>query len=271
MAIRVGNESLPALWACALRLGFASILFAVILLVAKQPLPKGEALKAALWYGMLEFGISLPLLYWGEKAVSSGLAAVLYAICPVATMIGARLMGFEKLDPRRLGAAVFAFLGVAVIFWRQVLAGGSAVGLLCVFLAALCGSAAALMYQRGPKQSALAANAVGTFVGFVPALLVSFLAGEPHPLPTTFGSLFPIAYLAVASSIVAFGLFAWLIGHWNASTVSFLGVIVPVIAVFVGYLALHEALAPGSIVGAGVVLASVSVALLSDKQPRTTN
>src|SRR5207244_4202673 len=78
LAIRVGNETFPALWACALRLALATVVLGVILLVSRQPLPKGAALKSAFWYGFWEFGVSLPLLYWGEEFVPSGLAAVLY-------------------------------------------------------------------------------------------------------------------------------------------------------------------------------------------------
>ena len=79
LAIRSGNDTMPAVWSCGLRLLVASVILNLILLATGQTWPKGPALTAAVWFGVLEFGISLPLLYWGEKVVSSGLAAVIFA------------------------------------------------------------------------------------------------------------------------------------------------------------------------------------------------
>ena len=59
-------------------------------------------------------------------------------------------------------------------------------------------------------------------------------------------------------------LFAWLINHWRATTIAFLGVIVPVIAVILGALVRQEAVAPGSLAGAAIVIFGVTVALRSE-------
>lgn len=264
LAIRVGNDSLPALWACTLRFALAALILNAIVLVTRQGWPKGDALKACLWYGLLEFGVSMPLLYWGEKVVPSGLAAVLYAICPVSAMFTARLLGMEKLNPRRLGAAILAFGGVAVIFWRELVFGGSLAGLAAVFLAAIAAPLAGLLLQRGPKQNAIGVNAVGTLVGIPFALVASLALGERPILPTTTAQWFPVVYLSVMGSVGAFVLFAWLVNHWRATTIAFLGVIVPVIAVVLGAVARGETLAPGSLVGAVVVIVGVVVALRSE-------
>ncbi len=264
LAIRVGNDSLPALWACTLRFVLAAIILNTWMVVIRQKWPKGEALKAALWYGLLEFGISMPLLYWGEKVVPSGLAAVLFAICPVAAMFTARLLGMEKLNPKRLGAAILAFSGVAVIFWRELLEGGSPMPLLAIFLAACAAPLAGLMLQRGPKQNAIATNAVGTLVGIPFAFAGSLLLGEKLVLLSTMPEIFPVVYLAVAGSVGAFVIFAWLVNHWRATTIAFLGVIVPVIAVIVGAMARQEKLAAGSLVGAVIVIIGVIFALRAE-------
>jgi len=267
LAIRVGNDSLPALWACTLRFVLAALILNGIVLVTGRGWPRGEALKPAVLYGFLEFGVSMPLLYWGEKVVPSGLAAVLYAICPVSAMLTARMLGMERLNPRRLGAAVLAFGGVAVIFWRELAEGGSPLGLIAIFFAAVAAPLAGLMLQRGPKQSPIGVNAVGTLIGIPFAFACSLALGEHRVFPTTSAQVLPIVYLAVVGSVGAFVIFAWLINHWRATTVSFLGVIVPVIAVVVGAVARHEALAPGSLAGAAIVLVGVVAALRSESEP----
>lgn len=264
LAIRVGNESTPALWACSIRLVLAASVLGLILTATGQRWPRGEALVAACWYGFFEFGVGLPLLYWGERVVPSGLAAVLYAVCPITAMIFAKLLGMESFNKRKIWAALFAFAGVVLIFWREAEAGASTAGIASVLIAACAAPMAGLMLQRGPRQSAIGSNAVGALAGLPTCLLASFALGESHPLPTKSGQLFPILYLAVMSSVFAFGLFAWLVNHWKATTISFLGVIVPVIAVIAGAVFKGEAFAPGAPVGALIVIAGVVAALRSD-------
>lgn len=267
LAIRVGNDTLPPLWACSLRFVVAAFILNAILFATRQRWPKGEALKAAVWYGFFEFGVSMPLLYWGETEVPSGLAAVVYAICPVVAMFAARLLKMEQLSPKRLGAAVLAFGGVAVIFWREFFQGAPVQGLIAVFLAACAAPVAGLMLQRGPKQNAVGVNAVGVIVGFVFSIMASFALRESHPVPGRLQQIFPVVYLAVAGSVGAFVIFAWLINHWRTTTIAFLGVIIPVIAVILGALVRQEALAPGSFAGAAIVIVGVTIALRSEVKP----
>lgn len=266
LAIRFANDTLPPLWACSLRFLVAAVILNSILFATGQSWPRAEALKAAALYGLFEFGISMPLLYWGELVVPSGLAAVVYAICPVVAMFAARLLKMEQLSPKRLGAAVLAFVGVAVIFWREFLQGAPFSGLIAVFLAASAAPLAGLMLQRGPRQNAVGVNAVGVLVGLAFSIMASFALGEQHPLPTTMQEVFPVVYLAVMGSVVAFGLFAWLVNHWRTTTIAFLGVIVPVIAVILGALVRQETLAPGNLVGAAVVIVGVTIALRSERE-----
>jgi drug/metabolite transporter (DMT)-like permease len=153
LAIRMGNDSLPALWGLALRMLVACIILNLILFLTGQKWPKGAALKAAALFGFWEFGVSMALLYWGEKAIASGLAAVLYAICPVAAMFTGKLLGMEQLNLRKLAGAVLAFVGVAVIFWREILHGGSPIGMGCTFIAAWSAPFAALCFKGDPNRA----------------------------------------------------------------------------------------------------------------------
>lgn len=271
LVIRVGNDSLPAVWACALRLILACVVLHSILLLTRTPWPKGAALKAAAHFGLWEFGISLPLLYWGERVVTSGLAAVIYALCPVAAMFAGAALGLDRITFRRLGAALLALAGVAVIFWRELTQGGSTLGLASVLVAAIAAPMAGLMLQRAPAQNPFAANAVGSLVGIPFCLAASFVLRERQVWPTTGREAFPVIYLALAGSVVAFVIFAWLLTRWKTSTVAFLGVIVPVIAVILGTLDRHEAFSTGNLAGAVIVVVGVTIALSSEGEAKLEN
>jgi len=268
LAIRVGNDALPPLWACTLRLALAALLLGLYMLATRQTWPKGPALTAAVVYGVFEFGIALPLLYWGETSVTSGLAAVVYAVSPVASMIGERASGLATWNSKRMWAALFGLGGVTVVFWRQLAAGGSAAGMASVMAAAVLSSIGPLALQLGPKQSAVGANTVGTLVAIPFALLASLALRESQPVPSTPSQYGAILYLAIASSVVAFGLFAWLINQWRVSTIAFLGVIVPVTALILGAVFRHERFTPDSLAGGCIVLVAVAVAIRSENAGR---
>ncbi len=265
--ISIGNDTVPPLWGCTMRLILAGIILNSILLITGKPWPRGDALRAAFWYGFWDFGVNLPLLYWGEKVVPSGLAAVIYATSPVMAMVQGRLLALEDFNVKKLAAALLALSGVGVIFWREILRGGSPLGLLAIFVAVASATFSNFMLKRGPTQSAIASNAVGVLVGAVLTLTTSVVLGERLLVPTTLREAGPIVYLAVAGSVGAFVIFAWLLNTWKTSTMSFLGIIVPVIAVIFGSVVRNEKLAAGSIVGAAIVIAAVAIALRSDSSP----
>lgn len=261
LVIRISNESLPPMWASALRLFLAAALLVGLLRATRQPFPRGPALKTASIYGLLTFGINFPLLYWGEVHVPSGLAAVLYATIPINSMLLARAFGLEMLSFRKMFAGFLALGGVTIIFWREVTHGVPALPFLAVLLAAIISSLASIVLKLGPKQSAFGSNAAGAMVGAPICLAISFMVGESKPFPSTTGQLIPLLYLTIAGSIGAFVLFAWLVNRVKVSTVSFIAVVVPVIAVILGTLVLGESFAPGSVIGALVVLAGIVLAL----------
>ena len=64
--IRMSNGSLPPVWGAALRLSIATVLFAILGLLLRRPWPARHALPATLLYGAVNFGVSLPLLYWSN-------------------------------------------------------------------------------------------------------------------------------------------------------------------------------------------------------------
>lgn len=125
---------------------------------------------------------------------------------------------------------------------------------------------AGIMLQRAPAQNAIAANALGVLVALPFCFFASVLLGERRPVPSTPAQIYPIIYLAVMGSVVAFVTFAWLVNKWGMSRVGFLGVVVPVIAVCLGVLIRHETFSDGSMAGAVVVLIGVAAALRPERR-----
>jgi drug/metabolite transporter (DMT)-like permease len=264
LAIRIGNESVAPEWAAALRLSLAAPLLALIVVLRKDTWPRGAALLGAALFGIFQFGGNLAFLYWGERVVPSGIAAVLYATVPLSTAALAAIFRVEALQRRKVIAAIVAIVGVTTIFAGEMRLDVPFEGLVAVFIAATLAALSSVLLKRAPPQpSVFATNAIGCALGAVICLAASFVLGEDRTLPSTVAGWWPILYLTLAGSLGAYVIFTWLVGHWPVTNASMVGVVVPVIAVILGAIVRSETRAPETYVGAVVVLGAVVVALRS--------
>ncbi|MEO7803130.1 MAG: EamA family transporter [Actinomycetota bacterium] len=265
--ISLGNDEVAPVWAAALRLGLASLILLAITLIRRERLPRGDAFKAAFLYGLLGFGINFPILYIAEQVVPSGITAVFYATIPISTAFYAKFFGLEPLQARKLLAALVAIVGLAFIFNSQLNANVPARYLIALIVSASMASLSGVLLKRGPRQSSIGANAVGTAVGFAIVTPISFILGEHHTLPSTFDAAFPIIYLTIAGSVGAYVLFGWLVNHWPVTTISFITVIIPVIALALGVFVRSETVGPASFIGAALVIAALFIVLKPHNEP----
>jgi len=265
LVIRIGNDSLPPLWAAALRLALAAALLGGIARARGLRLPRGAALRTATAYGALQFGLNFPLLYWGETILSSGLSAVLFATIPLTSGLFAHGFGLERLTPLKIAAALVGLGGVALIFGGQIRSAVPPLPFAAVLTAATAGSLATVLLKRGPRQSPFVINAWGAAVGFPICLAASLIAGERHPWPATPAMVVPLLYLTLAGSVGAFVLLSWLIPRWPVARISFIPVAVPMIAVVLGGLVRGERLNAEGIAGSLLVVVGAALAVVSDR------
>ena len=260
LAIRIGNEAIPPLWAATLRLLLATVLLYLIARATGATIPRGASLRDILRYGFLQFGVNFALLYWGENAgVPSGITAVVFATVPLSTALFALLFGLERLDLVKTVAAIGALGGVAIIFAGQLGVGVPLLGLLAILGSSTSAALSTIFLKRANSRSPFMANAIGSAVGAPICLAGAVLLGEPLALPTTTEGWGPILYLTLAGSLGAYVLMAWLLTKWTASSTSFIGVVIPVIALGLGALIRDERPAPLAFLGAVIVIASVVV------------
>lgn len=266
LVISIGNDTLPPMWAAAIRLAIGGVVLSIITRLVGHAFPRGAALKAAVLFGVCQFGLNFPLLYFGEKTVPSGLSAVLFATVPLSSAIVTRLFGMERLNPLKILGALIAIGGVALLGGVGSSSHGSpTLGVISVVAAATISAFGATFLKRGPRQSAWGATAVGHLVGLPICLALSALGREHWFVPRDGRSWFTIVYLVVMGSSVAFALMAWLIQRWPVTRVAFVSVIVPIIALFLGALVRHEPLTGRSLAGAGLVLVGLGCGMAADR------
>lgn len=264
--IRIGNQSLPPVWSAALRLTFASVLLAAIARSLGRRFPRGPELRAALWFGFVDFGISVPLLYWGEREVPSGVATVLYATIPLTTSLFAWAFRLEVPRPGTWIAALLAIGGVALLGTSPLGHPVSAAAWIAVVLAAATASLSGVLLKRAPGGDPFATNSIAHGIGALACLSISAGLGERWMMPRGTDWV-PLLYLTIVGSIGAFVTFAWLVQRWPVSRISFISVITPFVGVTLGAIVLGEPVTRGTVAGAVVVIGAVLLGIRSGSRP----
>jgi drug/metabolite transporter (DMT)-like permease len=137
-------------------------------------------------------------------------------------------------------------------------------------LALLACVGAALMWATGsfaspriplPREP-LVSTAWMSLLGGLMCIAVGLLAGEGgdiHPAEWSGRSIAGLAYLVTFGSLLAFTAYAWLLQNAPISKVSTYAYVNPVIAVVLGWLVNSEPLTALTLLGAGVIVASVAL------------
>jgi drug/metabolite transporter (DMT)-like permease len=261
LVIRLGNRVVDPVWAATLRLALASAALVGLVFLLGHELPRGDSLRAAVLYGIGEFGAGFSLLYWGETLVPSGIAATLFATIPLWTTAMAAGLGVERFDGQRLLGALVAVAGVAVVFGGELSRSVPLVGLAAVLAAAGSASLGSVLLKRGGRVDVVPANAVATLVGACITALASLALGEAQTLPATWAGWWPIVYLTVGGSLVAFLVYAWLIDIWPVTNANMVGVTVPVTGLALGTIFGGEEPSLLALLGAGLVVVGLVVVL----------
>jgi len=112
----------------------------------------------------------------------------------------------------------------------------------------------------------LLATSLEMLSGSVVLAIAAVLSGELasfRPAAVTGDAVIATAYLTVVGSLVAFTAFVWVIRHAPLPLVTTYAFVNPVIAVFLGWLLLHEAVGPVQLLAGGVIVAGVALIIVA--------
>lgn len=261
----VAVRELPSFTMVWLRVAVAAVALVGVLRLAGQTLPSRLPVWVALCaMGLLNNVIPFVLIVWGQHRIASGLASILNATTPLFTVLAAHwLTSDERLTPAKVAGVLVGFAGAAVMIGPDALLGlghGLAAELACLG-AALSYAFAGIFGRRFRRMgiTPLATAAGQVCASAVMLLPVMLLADRPWGLPmphaATCAAVLGVGLLSTALAYVLYFRILAASGATNLLLVTFL---IPVSAVLLGALVLHEVLlvrhAVGmSLIGVGLV------------------
>lgn len=247
------------------RLLLAAALLMVIAVALKRSMPRGG--KEWLYLGLMALvGNALPflLITWGQQRVDSGLAGILMAVMPLATMVLAHFfVDGEQMRRNRILGFLIGFVGIVVLVGPQALAhlGGSGeilLAQLAILAGALSYAVNTILARRRPKGDLWVTSGVVLTL----AALMTLPLGATTPLPDVLqpSALVAVALLGLVATAIATVVYFRLIALAGPTFLSQINYLIPLWAVLMGMLFLGERPEWNALASLVLILTGIGVA-----------
>jgi drug/metabolite transporter (DMT)-like permease len=224
----------------AYRFLLAAVLLTAYCKLRRLPMRFSVAEHAVLaLLGVLMYSIGYLFVYRAEMHVASGLVAVGYSASPLLAMFGMRIAFGQPMSARMMLGALLGIAGVALVYWPEL---DHATHRGSVMLGAVYTAGSVLVVTLGNlvahrnherKLHGWATMAWSMGYGGVASLVAAIALGEPLTFDGSPAYVLSLLYLTVFGSILAFAGFLELLGRIGPSRASYVGVMVPIVALLI--------------------------------------
>ncbi|WP_280339563.1 EamA family transporter [Nocardia neocaledoniensis] len=240
----------------------------LVLLALTRTLPRGAWIGRAAVLGVLNIGAFFPLLFVAAYRLPGGVAGVLGAVAPMFALGLATVLLAELPTRRKVLAGVIGVLGVALVVLR-----GSAELDLAGVVAGLAGAASmaagTVLTKKWGRPDGVGPLAMTgwqlTAGGLFILPLAVVIEGAPPALDAQ--AIGAYLYLGIIGTAVAYWLWFRGISRVPATSVAFLGLLSPMSAAVIGWIALGQALTPLQILGLAIALTGTVLGQMPSKTP----
>ena len=277
LAIDIAVQTIPPALMCGVRFSIAGVvMLAVCAATGRRVWYSARQIALAAVVGILLLMGGNLTLSWAELSVPSGLAALIIAITPLWFLVlDSVLLGHHRISGRGKEGLALGMVGLFVLFWPELhststlgrrewwaslaLIGGS-------FSWAL-GSVLSKRWQSG--MDVFSATGWQVTAAGAANFLWALAAGDFSRVTWTARGVGAVLYLVVCGSWIGYTAYIWLLEHVPTSKVSTYAYVNPVVAVFLGWLVLHERVDRFIVTGSVIVVLSVILVTSAKVKERT--
>ena len=264
VVIRWGLNDIPPLLLTLLR--FVMAAFPALLFV---PRPKASWRLIA-GYGLFAFALQFTLLFAGMAAgMPTGLSSLVIQVQVFFTIaLVAIFMRDRPRGPQLLGAFV---AGAGLVLVALHLPAGTVLGFVLVVAAALSWAIANIIVKRVPGDAPLSVVVWGSATAVVPLALATLATEGLSRSAQIIGAMsvanwLGIAFQAGPTTLVAFGIWAWLLRQHPASLIAPFTLLVPVVGMTCAVWLLDEPVTWWKLAGAALVLSGLGLNVLASRR-----
>ena len=265
LAIDIAVQTIPPALMCGMRFSIAgTVMLAVCAMTGRRIVYSARQIGQSAIIGLLLLMGGNLTLSWAELSVPTGLAALIIAITPLWFLVlDSLLLGDHHISGRGKAGLGLGILGLLVLFYPQLMA-SSALGrkefwasfsLIGGSFSWALGSVLSKKWQYG--MDVFSATAWQVTAAGVGNFLFALIAGDLGHVVWTIRGVGAVLYLVVCGSWIGYTAYIWLLEHVPTSKVSTYAYVNPVVAVFLGWLVLHEHVDRFIVAGSMIVVLSV--------------
>jgi drug/metabolite transporter (DMT)-like permease len=179
-------------------------------------------------------------------------------------VLDAWLLGDHHISPRGLAGLALGIVGMVVLLWPKLTASGSlgrrelwfSLSLLAGSFSWALGSVLSKLWHTADLDPLSSTAWQVIFAGIANLIFAIGNRDFSHVVWTPRG-VGAMLYLVVGGSWIGYTSYIWLLRHAPSSKVSTYAYVNPVVAVFLGWLVLHEAIDRYILLGSAIIVASV--------------
>ena len=221
------------------------------------------------------------LLALGAQYLSSGAAALINSTIPIWVAIFMLLFLGKKPTRLNIAGITAGFIGLIILVLPTLEAEESGwIGIVLLIISSISWAMGSLFSSPvravGAERAILLPTGMFMVLGglILLALWVVTSTGEISNLNTLFSTanniLVSFLFLTLVCTAVGYAIFYWLLGSTTPSLANTFAYIVPVIAVFLGWVILGESINSQTIIATGVISAGVAMMIISPA-PKKSN
>ena len=267
MFTRIALASFPPATLVALRIVMGALTLLLVLPFLKSSRHEISFQLLLFFLIMAIVGNSMPfyLISWGQQYVSSGLAGVLMAIMPLATLFLAHFfLPNEPLSGRRLAGFVLGFMGIIVLLGPSALleiktTGITLIAQLAILGGALCYAAGTIIARLKPESDDILTSAAVLSVASILMLPTSLLYESPWIRTVTPAAAFAMLFLGVIATALATVIYFRLLRQAGATFLSQINYLIPLWALGMGVVFLNESIAWNSVLALIMILSGIAL------------
>ena len=258
----------------AIRNGLGGLALIIFFLLKGQKLPTFKEFKWLLGMSILLFVIANGFSTYALNEIPSGLAALIAALYPLSVVIIEKLKyNNTKITTLTFQGMLLGIIGIGIVFYENLAVHNSMgyfVGLVVSLIAMLSWSFGTIFIARNKMgMNPYYATGWQMFLSCFFLGAVAVASGKSTPLQEiTFSIWMVIAYLIVASSIIAFAAFIYTMKYLPPAIASLYAYINPIVATIVGAYMMNEKLSLPIFIGSFITLTGVYLVNKSMKAQR---
>jgi len=259
----VAVKEMPPLTIVLLRVAMAAAILLPIHWLVQGGLPRGiDNWMPFIVMSILNNVIPFSFIVSGQTQIASGLASVINATTPLFGVVIMAAFGDERLIARKLIGIFIGLTGVVVLRGLDGNAmEGKTLGIaLCLGAAASYGFAGLWGRRRLAGIPPLTSATCQFICSSIIMALLAGAAEQPWDLPMpSLAAWSALLGFAALSTALAYIVFFQILARSGAANVLLVTLLVPVTAIFLGYLILGEPLHPREMAGALVIASSLLI------------